>query len=205
MRPMVIRFAAGAILAAALVSAPARAQEKEGQAPPAPSQEMQAMMEAYAKAAQPGPGHAFLAQLVGTFKATVKSWMGPGEPEVSEGISENTMIFGGRYLHQKFTGSVMGQTFEGLGLTGFDNTFQKFTGLWIDSMSTGMMTSEASLDATGKVLNSVETYPDPLTGKVKRTRSVLKIVDADTHVMEMYDVGPDGKEFRMMEITYRRK
>ncbi len=205
MRPMFTRLAAASILAAALFSPPFRAQEKEGQAKPAPSQDMQAMMEAYAKAAQPGPGHAFLAQLAGTFKATVKAWMGPGEPEVSEGVSENTMILGGRYLHQKYTGTITGQTFEGLGLTGFDNTLQKFTGLWIDSMSTGMMTSEASLDATGKVLNSVEAYPDPLTGKVKRTRSVLKIVDADTHVMEMYDSGPDGKEFRMMEITYRRK
>jgi hypothetical protein len=199
------RFVAGAILAAALTGMSVGAQEKQGQTPPAPSPEMQAMMEAYAKAAQPGPNHAFLARLAGTFKATVKTWMGPGEPEVSEGVSENTLILGGRYLHQKYSGSIMGQPFEGLGLTGYDNTLKKFTGLWIDSMSTGMMTSEAALDASGTLLNSVETYPDPLTGTMKKTRSVFRLVNADTHVMEMYDTGPDGKEFKMMEITYTRK
>ena len=40
-------------------------------------------------------------QLVGTFKAVVKIWMGPGEPMVSTGVITNTMELGGRFLQQR--------------------------------------------------------------------------------------------------------
>jgi hypothetical protein len=34
---------------------------------------------------------------------------------------------------------------------------------------------------------------------------VFRIIDRDTHVMEMYMPGQDGKEYKNMEITYTRK
>jgi hypothetical protein len=35
----------------------------------------------------------------------------------------------------------MGMPFEGLGYTGYDNVKKQYFGTWIDSMSTGIMTS----------------------------------------------------------------
>ena len=48
-------------------------------------------------------------------------------------------------------------------------------------------------------------YPDPMTGKMTPMKEKLTIVDDDHHTFEMWMPGPDGKLFRMMEITYARK
>ena len=172
---------------------------------PEMSPEMKKAMETYEKAAQPGPNHKFLAQFAGTWEGTVKMWMGPGEPEVTKGVSENTMILGGRYLRQEVVGTAMGKPFHGMGLTGYDNVSKQFVMTWVDDMGTGIETGTGSLDASGKVLNSMSTFNDPMTGGATKTRGVLRIVDPDKHVMEMYGAGPDGKEMLMMEITYVRK
>ncbi len=36
-------------------------------------------------------------------------------------------------------------------------------------------------------------------------RETFKIIDDNTQMMEMFGNGPDGKEFKMMEIKYTRK
>ncbi len=211
------RMIVAALAVASLVAVAAAAQEKKPAAPkpetakpqaqeqPKMSPEARKAMEAYEKAAQPGPNHKFLAQFAGTWVATSKWWTGPGEPEVSKGVSENRMILGGRYLQERYEGAAMGKPFHGMGLIGFDNVSKEFVSIWVDDISTGIMTGTATLDASGKVLNSVDTMNDPLTGRPTKSRSVLKVVSADEHIMEMYGPGPDGKEMLVMEITYVRK
>jgi hypothetical protein len=44
-----------------------------------------------------------------------------------------------------------------------------------------------------------------MTGKVLAIRSTLRILDDDHNVYEMFSPGPDGKEYRMMQIDYTRK
>jgi hypothetical protein len=98
----------------------------------------------------------------------------------------------------------MEQPFSGIGYSAYDNVRRVFTGVWMDTMSTHFLTEEGNLDASGKVLTTVMSYSDPLTGKTKRGRSVTTVVDADTHTVVMFDQGPDGKEIKSMEMTYRR-
>lgn len=195
-------------LIALSVAFAAPAQEKAPAAEPkAPEMtaEQKAAMEAMIKAGTPGEPHKLLASMEGRWKAVVKSWQAPGAPpDVMEGTSENKMVLGGRYLKQMFKGSFAGQPFDGIGFTGFDNVTKKVQGVWMDSMSTGVMVSTGEIDASGKAIASVMTYGDPVTGKAKTSRDVVRIVGPDQHVMEMYDNGPDGKEFLMMEITYTR-
>src|SRR6185503_17573914 len=79
------------------------------------SAEEKAMMDAWMKYATPGEAHKMLGNMVGTFDTKVTSWMQPGEPPmVSTGVSENKWVLGGRYIQQSFTGSFMGQPFEGI-------------------------------------------------------------------------------------------
>jgi hypothetical protein len=174
---------------------------------PAPQMtpEQKAAMEKMEKAATPGPEHKFLASFTGTWKAEVKTWENASaQPQVSQGTGEDKMILGGRFLHSTFKSSFMGQPFEGMGLTGFDNVLKKFQGVWIDSMGTAMMTAVGELDKTGTVLTCTDTYTDPQTGKVETMRDVMKLVDKDKKIDQMYAKGKDGKEFLMMEITYTR-
>ena len=106
---------------------PAAAPAAPAVAAPASSPEMDAMMAKWKEASTPGVGHAALEPLVGTWDSTVKWWKDPASaPEESKGTSVVQWTFGGRFLEQKFSGTSMGQPFEGLGITGFDNIAKKY-------------------------------------------------------------------------------
>lgn len=203
MKPFVIHFRLyGAALILLALSLPAWSQE------PAPAKDdpMQAMMAAYARYGEIGKEHRLLHQRVGTWDVTVRMWMAPGSPaEESKGTSECRLILGGRYIQEKFESMVMGQPFSGLGLTGFDNIKKKYVSIWIDSMSTGIMTSEGVPAADGKSIEYVGDLPDPVANKYRQQRTVEYEEVAGRRRMEAFDVGSDGKPFRSMEMVYIRR
>ncbi len=168
--------------------------------------EMQAAMEKWVAMGTPGAAHQMLAKMEGTWETTVKMWMDPAAPpEETKGSSVNTMVLGGRWLQQEYSGSMMGQPFHGVGFTGYDNYKQQYIGTWMDTASTSVMTMTGTMDAAGKVLTCKGTMDDCVTGAVVQMREVLTIVDDNHHTMEMWAAGPDGKEFKNMEISYSRK
>jgi len=190
------------LLATLLVCATVIAQDK----PAAKKMEMDpAMMEAMMKAAMPGPAHKALDGMVGSWDTKVTSWMMPGgDPMTSAGTSENKWVMGGRYVEQRFKGDMMGMPFEGLGYSGYDNVKKQYFGTWIDNMSTGMMTSVGT-GGDAKTMHFKGTYADPMTGKDVTCDEKVTMVDADHMIFEMWGPGPDGKNFKMMEIAYSRK
>jgi hypothetical protein len=194
--------------ASLLLGAGALAESKDAKKAPAqkaPSAEQQAMMEAWQKAATPGAPHARLKAMAGTFDAVTRMWMQPGAaPQESKGKSENKLIFDGRFLHQEFKGTMMGQPFTGIGYTGYDNTRKKYVGSWMDSMGTSLTYSDGTADPAGKVLTMGMKVADPVTGKETTNRTVTRIESDAKHVFEMYETAPDGKEFKSMEIVYTR-
>ena len=168
--------------------------------------DQKAMMEAMMKAMTPGEPHKLLDNMVGTFDAKVSSWMQPGAPPmVSTGTSVNSWILGGRFVEQKFAGSFMGQPFNGIGYTGYDNVKKQYWGSWMDSMSTGVMMSTGSTSDNGKTWKFTASMPDPMTGKEAPMEERVTVTDKDHHMFEMWSPGPDGKMYKMMEIAYTRK
>lgn len=151
----------------------------------------------------PNESHAKLKGMEGKWKAVVKTWFAPGEPQTSEGVSENSLILGGRYLQQRYTGTMMGQPFNGYGLTGFDVKKGVYTTFWVDDMSTAVMAATASMDESGKTMTSTYTADGP-DGKPMEYKNVTQIVDPNTHVFTMYGV-MGGKDMKQMEITYTRQ
>ena len=189
-----------------LVSFTAFAQHEGHAQPPQMSAEEKAMMEAWQKAMTPGPQHKQLDGMVGTWNTTVKTWMSPGAPVTeTTGISENKWVLGGRYIEQRFKGTFMGQPFEGIGYTGYDNVTKQFIGTWMDNMSTGAMVSNGWAQSDGKTWHFRSTMADPATGRMMPIDEKVTVVDKNTHIMEMWAPGPDGKMYRSMEITYKRK
>ena len=114
------------------------------------------------------------------------------------------MILGNRVLVEEVTSQMMGQPYSGQGLHGFDNVTGKYWSTWSDSMSTGLMVSEGSCDAN-LACTYTGSYHDPVTKQPQNTRMTTRWTDASTEVFEMHGPGPDGKETRMMEITYRKR
>jgi len=189
----------GLIGALALVSA-ASAQAPEMSA------EERAAMEAWMKAMTPGPEHQGMAKNVGTWNATVTMWQAPGvPPQVSQGKSVRAMILGGRVMVDDWTGSMMGMPFEGHGTSGYDNASKKWWGTWSDNLSTGVMTMTGTCDSDPKKgCAHVGKSVDPVTGKEITSRSTTVWPTPDEERMEMFGPGPDGKEFKMMEIVSKR-
>ncbi len=171
------------------------------------SPEEAAEMEAWMKAAEINENHERLNYFVGSWNVTVKSYMGgpDAEPMTSSGTSRAESIMGGRYIKDSFKGDFMGQPFEGMGITGYDNIQGHYVGTWIDSMGTGMMQSKGMYDASSKTYTFKATYPDPMNpGKMKKMKEVIKIVSDSEYTFTMYDVDDNGAENKEMEITYKR-
>lgn len=165
-----------------------------------------AMMEAMMKAATPGDPHKKLESLVGNWDAKITMWMLPGaDPMTSTGSAENRWIFGGRYLEQRFAGSMEGMPFEGIGYTGYDNVKRQYFGTWMDSLSTGFMLATGALSEDGKSWSYTGSFADPMTGKDMKVDEKIVILDADHHTMEMWMPAPDGTSYKSMEIAYSRK
>ena len=163
-------------------------------------------MEAMMKAATPGDHHKALNPMVGTFDVKLKFWPAAGAPaQESTGKSVNEWVLGGRWVQQRFDGTFMSAPFNGIGYTGYDNVKQTYVGTWMDSMSTSMMTSSGGPDASGKTWMFSGTVMDPMSGEPSEVDSKLTIADNDHHTMEMTGPGPDGRMYKMMEISYSRK
>ncbi len=99
----------------------------------------------------------------------------------------------------------MGKPFEGMGITGYDNIRGQYQTIWIDSMATGMMWVSGQYDNAAQTLNQSGANSCPLTGeKDRKGHSAWKVTDTDHNTYTAYLVGPDGKEFKAMEIIYER-
>lgn len=163
--------------------------------------DMKAMM-AYST---PGDIHKMLAKSVGNWTADISMWMAPGgSPMKSTGEMKNEMILGGRYLKGTNTGNFMGQPFEGIGITAYDNAKKMFINTWIDNMGTGVMTLSGTWDASTNSVNLSGTMVDPASGKDVPVREVLKMTDDNHQTLEMF-ANMGGKEFKTMEIQFTRK
>lgn len=166
-----------------------------------------AMMEQWKKSATPGDMHKKLEDMVGTFDADVRMWMDPSKPpEDSKSTSVNTWVLGGRFVETKHEGTMMGEPFNGIGYTGYDNVQKKYVGTWMDSAGTGIMSSVCTLDASGKSMTCKGSFWDAMTGKPSSMEMKTSWTDHDHHSIEMWGAAPGtGKKYKMMEITYTRK
>lgn len=155
-------------------------------------------MDAYAKAAAVTSHHEALKYFVGRWKVESKMWAVPGAPP-SESVNTNAgeMILGGRYVRLAYRGQMMGQPFEGLQISGYDNTAQVFTTIWIDNTSTSFYLLKGSYDEAKKTYTFNGRWADPLGGDTP-VRMIIRIVSPDVYESETYMILPDGKEFMSM-------
>ena len=163
-------------------------------------------MEAFQKASTPGEEHKLLSQFVGKWDHVVSWWMSPdAQPEVSKGNTEIESILGGRFIRQHVTGTSMGQPFEGIGITGYDNLKQNFTTMWIDNMSTGAMSGIAHFDKQKNALIDTGSFSCPMSPTGTQSyQAVWELPVRNAFKYEMFGTSPEGKSFRMMEIVYKK-
>lgn len=155
----------------------------------------------------PGEGHKALNDLAGKFKYTMKWWESADDntPEESKGTSTSQWLLKNRFLQQKVKGKAMGQAFNGVGVTGYDNLREEYQSVWMDDMSTSMMWSTGKRDPAANTIEQTGTASDPMKGEKNAWyRTQLKVVSKNEHIYEMFSKGQDGKEYKSMEIHYTR-
>lgn len=163
------------------------------------------MMKSWQAYMTPGAEHKMLSRTDGTWNGVVTTWMMPGQPPmVNKCVTECHMIMGGRYQEMVSKGDMMGMPFEGRGIIGFDNEEKMFVSSWIDNFGTGMMHMKGKWDEKTNSITMTGMMMDPMSKKEQKMREVHTMTDNDHMTVEMFSPGPDGKEFRSMEIVYTR-
>lgn len=160
-------------------------------------------MKAWMESITPGESHELLSTLEGQWTYKSKMWSRDAEePTEFTGTTTNTIIMGGRYLQQSTRGEMMGQKFEGMGITGYDNNTGEFVASWIDNFGTGLQKAVGKGTGDGFVL--LTEFFNPYSKQEERHRWVTRITDQDHHVFEYYVKAPDTEERLQMIVEYER-
>ena len=155
---------------------------------------------------KPTDEHKLLQKDVGTWDATVKVWpMEGAEPMESKGTEKNELLRGGLWLVSRFEGEAAGMPFIGVGTTGYDPVEKQYVGTWIDTMTPHLMITKAEYDPKTKTMTGSAEGRDAMTKEAYSSKVISRYVDDDTRVFEMHMPGKDGKHWKMMEITYKRR
>ena len=175
-------------------------------APSAHPKDAEDQANTFAHYAMPGPEHKVLDRMAGDWDTLTRYWAAPGaEPVEAKGTSHRKWILDGRFLLEELDGGNLVLPFRGLALYGYDAFEQKHTSAWVDTMNTSILTNLGTYDQAKDVVNFTGRYKDPWSGTQKKERGVTRFLSKDKHVLEIYMTEPDGKEFKMLEITYTRQ
>lgn len=154
----------------------------------------------------PGEGQKFLTKFVGDWTVAKAFYpRGGGEPTRAIGECKQIMIHDGRFLQSTFEFSTGSAKTTGLGLTGFDPASGHFTSVWTDSRRTGMSFRQSRDKFDGK---QIVMFSAALGGDTesRRSRTVTRLEDSDNRIVHrQYNVGADGAERLIMELTMTRK
>jgi hypothetical protein len=212
-----VLLGAAALTVVAAIAAPQSADKKapaaqpqgqQGKDHPLPPGMTEADMQACIEAGTPGEMHAFLAEGIGTWSGDSTCWMTPqAEPLKSKCTLTTTAMLDGRFTRCEVTQEIPGMgTYNGFGISGFDNVGQTFQSTWVDNHKTGMMIGTGELSADGSTLTWNYEFNCPITKQPAVMREVCKRTGKDAMTLEMFGTDPkSGAEFKMMEIAFMRK
>jgi hypothetical protein len=164
------------------------------------------MMKNWQEYMTPGDMHKMMTSWAGKWEGQITMWEKPGAaPQTAVGMAEYKSILNGLYMESIHTGNMMGMPFEGHETMAYDNAKKMFMTTWVDNMGSGIMEMEGPWDATAKTITLKGKAYEPSTGTEAEYRQVVTIIDDNTQKMEMFGPGPDGKEWKLMEINSVRK
>jgi hypothetical protein len=196
----------GMLIGALLLPLAVYSADTNASASSARPKDAEAQADTFARYAMPSPEHKLLDRMAGNWDTLTRYWPAPiAEPVEAKGTSRRKWILDGRFLMEELDAGNLVLPFKGLGLYGYDAFEQKHTSAWVDTMNTSILTNLGSYDRTNDVVNFSGQYKDPWTGLKKKERGVTRFYSKDKHALEIYVTEPDGREFKMLEITYTRQ
>ncbi len=139
---------------------------------------------------------------VGTWDADVLVRPSPGAaPIPSKGVMTSRLVAGGRWLVTEFRNESTG--FEGHGIYGWDPTRRSYVATWVDNERTFLTVGEGTWDPAAHTMTY--RWQAEARGRTLRWRDVSDKHEHGKLVFRSFVPGPDGAEFEMMTVTYRRR
>ncbi len=157
-------------------------------------------MREYMEAMRPTEDHQKLNAIVGIWDADVKYWM-EGQEMTSTGSMTASWDMGGRFVKGEYVGTAMGMPFKGVMYWGFHKPLNRYEGIWIDSMGSGISMSTGKAENDGKRFVMMGEHVHPMTGEKMPVREVTTIVNDNRHTFETFNADTDEQ---IMKIVYTR-
>ena len=156
---------------------------------------------------KPGAAHARLKELLGSYEITTRMWMDPSKPPMeSKGSAEFTWLHEGKWIQQKWTGSMMGQKTAGTTTLGYDNFKERYVSSSVDSLQTTMSTAFGHFDRTGDDLILWGTIDEPMTPEQdKQVKYVYRGFGKDKFTIEVHDMMIGETDTKVLEFAHTRK
>lgn len=163
----------------------------------------------------PGPGHAVLKALEGTWRVEKSLYIAVGtrdEPATSNDLTcRRELLADGRFLRDVTEGTIAGGPYWRLGLLGYSTMDERYEWVTADGVNANMMIylgKEGSGQQMPIIMSGVFTdqgvVGEKTVGKPVGQRTVIRIEDDDRHVMELYFTPPGGKEILADRSVYTR-
>lgn len=151
----------------------------------------------------PGPEHARLQKLAGTWDAIVFTTDAQGAEQRTRGTLTSA-AHTGFHTVDSYQGEFMGLPMIGHGMNGYCVARKQYFTYWTDSMTTSPLTLYGNYDAEKRELAmSGECFG--MSGKLEPCRTLTRYIDDDHHTWSFFGTGPDGKEKQCLRIEYTRK
>lgn len=153
----------------------------------------------------PGAGQEAMKPLVGDWKVSMWLYAAMGTPDRPAASNDlkahREWVAGGRFLADVTEGTFGGQPYYRRGTLGYSAMDKRYEWVTQDALNANMMiyagpkgsgpTFPASLQGT---FTDQGLLGERSVGKSIRQRTVIKIIDADHHEMDIYFTPPGGKE-----------
>jgi Protein of unknown function (DUF1579) len=164
----------------------------------------------------PGPGHAAVAPLVGSWRVELSIFGTMGRspdlpPIVSNDIrTTRVWIADGQYLEDTTEGTVDGQPYWRRGWLGYSNMDQRYE--WVTVAPRVPMMIYLGKPGSGEKMpiNVTGVFTDQglvneqTVGKAIVQRTMIRIENNDRHISELYFTPPDKKEQLAQRLVYTR-
>lgn len=151
----------------------------------------------------PGPEHARLTALVGTWDVEMTFHFQPGSPAVvTKAISTIRPLFDGLFIEEKIEGALNGASFTTLAWTGFNTSTHQYEATRIASTNTARIAETGAWDEAARQFELKASYA--LAGDTWTQRTVIQPTSPNAMVAASYLSFGKVPEWKAVEMRYTR-
>jgi Protein of unknown function (DUF1579) len=152
----------------------------------------------------PGPEHARLTAMCGTWDIEMTFWFQPGRPGIpTKGTSTIRPLFDGTFIEEKIEATLNGAPVTTMSWTGYNTDSKKYEATRIASTNTARITETGIFDEKTRQFELKADYA--LAGDTWHQRTVIQQSSADAMTAASYLSFGAVPEWKAVEIKYTRR